>query len=310
VAWRPYVEELTPETMQRALDEGDQELLVEFYGARRVTLFHPFSFPQEFLSNPRRACPAAGAARSSRQPLSRRVILTPFPPRPASHRHTPQVGARFADTPGVRVGRIDVHAHRELVAAHQLSGLPSFTLYPEGAHRHRGLPFSGARSAAALIAFVLSPQVERLQADVRALGAGCATALVARGALPEPPAGAPVPVPAQRAQQLLHAAHAAALEGRWRDSLETLLCLTETPQLRNTAAGSSPALWNLMDNAKAQLECTAGRGGGMEGGAETEAPHADAGTDDEHPDDDLWARFQENAERRRAAQARGQVDEL
>ena len=39
VAWRPYVEELTPETMQRALDEGDQELLVEFYGARRVTLF-------------------------------------------------------------------------------------------------------------------------------------------------------------------------------------------------------------------------------------------------------------------------------
>ncbi len=49
----------------------------------------------------------------------------------------PQVGAHFAAAPAQRVARVDVHAHRQLAAQHNLTGLPTFVLYPRGAHKAR-----------------------------------------------------------------------------------------------------------------------------------------------------------------------------
>ena len=54
-----------------------------------------------------------------------------------------QVGAHFASAAAadgaqrVRVARVDVHAHRELVEAHNLTGVPTFVLYPRGVHKAR-----------------------------------------------------------------------------------------------------------------------------------------------------------------------------
>jgi hypothetical protein len=36
--------------------------------------------------------------------------------------------------------------------------------------------------------------------------------------------------------------------------METLVCLAHTKALRNTGLGSSPAMWNFLDNAKLHVE--------------------------------------------------------
>lgn len=36
--------------------------------------------------------------------------------------------------------------------------------------------------------------------------------------------------------------------------METLTCLAHTPALRRTGVGSSPAMWNFLDNAKLHVE--------------------------------------------------------
>ena len=90
------------------------------------------------------------------------------------------MGSHFLDVSHIRVARIDVHIHRHLVAAFNLSGVPSFTLFPRGPHRAAGLPFTSPRSAAALIQFTTSPAVATLQAEVKAteLRAARATSMV------------------------------------------------------------------------------------------------------------------------------------
>lgn len=171
---------------------------------------------------------------------------------PPNQRACTQVASHFAGTTHVRVARIDVHAHRHLVAAFNLTGVPSFMLFPRGAHKRGGLPFTGPRSAAALIQFVTSPAVASLTADVQRRAATCLDDLRHRGVLP--PQWPPQSSVDQRAQAVLFAAHAAAEGARWHDALEVLLCLAATPALRNTGTGSAPAVWNLMDNAKLHVE--------------------------------------------------------
>ena len=41
---------------------------------------------------------------------------------------------------------------------------------------------------------------------------------------------------------------------RWLETMETLTCLAHTPALRRTGVGSSPAMWNFLDNAKLHVE--------------------------------------------------------
>ena len=79
------------------------------------------------------------------------------------------MGSHFRDVGHVRVARIDVHVHRHLVSAFNLSGIPSFVLFPRGRHRAGGLPFTSPRSSAALIQFVTSPAVATLEAEVAAM---------------------------------------------------------------------------------------------------------------------------------------------
>ena len=115
------------------------------------------------------------------------------------------MGAHFAHSAAQRVARVDVHAHRQLAAAHNLTALPSFVLFPRGAaHRVRpsrsciaqpsahiawlpraqeaGLRFRGAHSWRSLVEFVASPAAYLLEADVAAR-ADCTVPLLARGAV-------------------------------------------------------------------------------------------------------------------------------
>ena len=208
-------------------------------------------------------------------------------------RRRAQVGAHFAHAAVQRVARVDVHQYRHLVSEHNLTGLPSFVLFPRGtAHRVRpsaprcpaashadplphaaqetGLRFRGAHSSRALIEFVASPAVYLLEADVAARGVECMHALLARGLVQF--ANEELNN-SQRAQAVVDAAHrcacaaqlcfgatltrrpcSAATAHSWADALEALLCLAATPALRRTGIGSSPALWHLLDNAKLNYE--------------------------------------------------------
>jgi hypothetical protein len=203
----------------------------------------------------------------------------------------------------VRVARIDVNEHRHLVAAFNLTGVPSFILFPRGMHKRRGLPFTGPRSAVALIEFVASPAVASLTADVQRRAGTCMVDLHQRGVVQPWQSHTTVD---ERAQAALFAAHAAAEGGMWRDALEVLLCLSATPSLRNTGTGSAPAVWNLLDNAKLHVEREAlsqlGLAGPEEQSMEDDAgshvvglhseplPGGDApsGT---RPEDDKWEMF-------------------
>ena len=219
---------------------------------------------------------------------------------------TLQVGSHFLDVSHIRVARIDVHIHRHLVAAFNLSGVPSFTLFPRGPHRAAGLPFTSPRSAAALIQFTTSPAVATLQAEVKAKGAACMSDLHSRGLLPHPDGWPHHMALGQRAQGVVHAAHGKLVAGQWEEALEILLCLADTPQLRNTGSGSAPAVWNLLDNAKVQVEQAALRRLGMDGGmgqrgdgdevwpAVAPDPEGDLAGAGEHvaPEEDKWELFE------------------
>ena len=54
-----------------------------------------------------------------------------------------QVGAHFAQSALQRVARVDVHEHRHLASEQNLTGLPTFVLFPRGTlHRVRQPAFS------------------------------------------------------------------------------------------------------------------------------------------------------------------------
>ena len=203
-----------------------------------------------------------------------------------------QVGAHFAQSALQRVARVDVHEYRHLASEQNLTGLPTFVLFPRGTlHRVRpsppswasaafesvpphtlqehGLRFRGARSSRALIEFVASPAVYLLEAEVAARGAECMDSLLARGLVHF---ASEELNNSQQAQAVVDAAHRCALCRRtltsrvltrpysaatalaWADALEALLCVAATPALRRTGIGSSPALWHMLDNAKLNYE--------------------------------------------------------
>jgi hypothetical protein len=87
----------------------------------------------------------------------------------------------------------------------------------------------------------------------------------------------------------------------WGDALEALLCVATTPALRRTGAGSAPAVWNLLDNARLNFERSALQRVGDE---REEAPGATQQARDDvelvassspagraEPDLDVWERF-------------------
>jgi hypothetical protein len=83
----------------------------------------------------------------------------------------------------------------------------------------------------------------------------------------------------QRAQGVVHAAHGKGGAGKWEEALEILLCLAQTPPLRNTGSGSAPAVWNLLDNAKVQVEQAALRRLGLDEGMGERGDGSDAWLD-------------------------------
>jgi len=183
---------------------------------------------------------------------------------------------------------VDVHAARALVARYNVTGLPSFRLFPADAGG-ASLPFPGPRSAAALLAFARSPGGAAMEAAARARGAACEAELAGRG----PGSGLSAP-PGLRAQHLLSAAHGAAARGRWAEALETLLCVAHSAVLRRTAAAGSPGFWNFLDTARLQFEGAALRGAGSGAGAgEEEGGGGGAVWAGEQPRaNDPWDRFE------------------
>ena len=49
-------------------------------------------------------------------------------------------------------------------------------------------------------------------------------------------------------------AHRWASQSRWLEAAEVLTCVSHTKALRRTGIGSSPAMWNFLDNVKAHIE--------------------------------------------------------
>ncbi|ACO68705.1 predicted protein [Micromonas commoda] len=56
------------------------------------------------------------------------------------------------------------------------------------------------------------------------------------------------------ARAMIAAAHSWAGRSRWLETMEILTCVSHTPALRRTGIGSSPAMWNFLDNAKLHVE--------------------------------------------------------
>lgn len=56
------------------------------------------------------------------------------------------------------------------------------------------------------------------------------------------------------AQEMFREAHRWAARRRWLEAMEVLVCLSHTTPLRRTGIGSSPAMWNFLDNAKLHVE--------------------------------------------------------
>lgn len=108
----------------------------------------------------------------------------------------------------------------------------------------------------------------------------------------------------------------------WGDALEALLCLAATPALRYTGAGSSPAVWNLLDNVRLRFEEAAlSRASGGNGNANDDASEDRGAVDGDGPAPsaapdgiasgpplDVWERFREEAAKR--ASLVGERDEL
>ena len=56
------------------------------------------------------------------------------------------------------------------------------------------------------------------------------------------------------ARAMIAAAHRWAGASRWLETMEILTCVAHTPAIRRTGIGSSPAMWNFLDNAKLHVE--------------------------------------------------------
>ena len=228
---RPYVEELTNATVAAYVADATKNVLVEFYApwCGHCKRFEPFYY---------------------------------------------EVGAAFADVEDTRVARIDVDRYRDVAAAFNVSGLPSLQLFPKG-YKSRGLHFKSAeRRPADIVAFVKSPQVWLVEAQVAdmpewhcmawleakgVLRAGAASGSVGLEGDLDQGAVAPSEENARRdddaaAAAMFSDAHEWARRGKWLEAMETLTCLAHTKALRNTGLGSSPAMWNFLDNAKLHVE--------------------------------------------------------
>jgi len=228
---RPYVEELTGATVASYAADPTKNVLLEFYApwCGHCERFEPFYY---------------------------------------------EVGAAFADVEDTRVARIDVDRYRDVAAAFNVSGLPSLQLFPKG-YKSRGLHFKSAeRRPADIVAFVKSPQVWLVEAQVADMPEWhCVAWLEAKGVLRAGAASGSVGLegdldrgevaPSQEnarrdddaaAAAMFSDAHEWARRGKWLEAMETLTCLAHTKALRNTGLGSSPAMWNFLDNAKLHVE--------------------------------------------------------
>ena len=83
------------------------------------------------------------------------------------------------------------------------------------------------------------------------------------------------------AQEMFREAHRWAARRRWLETMEVLVCLSHTKPLRRTGIGSSPAMWNFLDNAKLHVEdpSIAAEGGGGGGGRGREGGEGGRGGD-------------------------------
>jgi protein disulfide-isomerase-like protein len=248
---RPYVEELTNATVAAYVADATKNVLVEFYApwCGHCKRFEPFYY---------------------------------------------EVGAAFADVEDTRVARIDVDRYRDVAAAFEVSGLPSLQLFPKG-YKSRGLPFKSAeRRPADIVAFVKSPQVWLVEAQVADMPEWhCVAWLEAKGVVRQGAVsqhvglegdlekGSVVAADDERARDddaaaaaMFSDAHEWARRGKWLEAMETLTCLAHTKALRNTGLGSSPAMWNFLDNAKLHVENP-----GLLAAARDDASASDGSTD-------------------------------
>jgi protein disulfide-isomerase A6 len=238
---RPYVDELTDLTVQAYAADETKDVLLEFYAP---WCGHCKIFEKSYY----------------------------------------EVGAAFADSDTVRVARIDVDAYRDVAAAYNVTGLPSLQLFPRG-YKTRGVHFKSAeRKPADIIAFVKSPQVWLVEARIKdmpewrcvawleakgVVKKGAVSSIVGlegdlegpRGVFAKPEDSEDATAAKARgaaadaaAAAMFFAAHQWATVGGWLEAMETLTCLAHTKPLRSTGLGSSPAMWNFLDNAKVHVE--------------------------------------------------------
>ena len=255
---RPYVENLDDGSVNAFVSDPNKDVLVEFYApwCGHCRQFEPFYY---------------------------------------------EVGAHFANSPDVRVARVDVDANRDAARRYDVAGLPSLQLFPRG-YKTRGLRFESAeRRPADIIAFVRSPQVWLVEARIADMAQWeCVAKLEAEGTIPPGAVSGPAGLEeaddwdpeedeeeetpmnrggprvshaakgkgarryvATSAEPAAHdeAASAAFLEAhrwasqsRWLEAAEVLTCVSHTKALRRTGIGSSPAMWNFLDNVKAHIE--------------------------------------------------------
>jgi protein disulfide-isomerase-like protein len=254
-ALAPYVQELTDDTIDAYVNDADYDVLVEFYA------------------------PWCGHCKQF-EPFYR------------------EVGVHFAGS-DVRVAKIDVDAYRAAATRYDVRGLPSVQLFPKG-YKTRGLQFTGAeRKPASIIAFVKSPQVYLVESSVGdmkewecvvwleskgVLRRGVVTELVGlMGPDDAGQGGGAGPFVADAgnstahdaaAREMFKEAHGWSSRGRWLETMEILVCLAHTTPLRRTGIGSSPGMWNFLDNAKMHVEDPSLGGG--EGDAAEYGPSTDA----------------------------------
>ena len=238
---RPYVHELTNETIDAFINDSSNDVLLEFYTpwCGHCKRFEKFYF---------------------------------------------EVGAHFFDVSDKRVARIDVDKYREVAQKYDVQGLPSLQLFPKG-YKKRGLHFKNSeRRPADIIAFVKSPLVWLVEAKVLDMPEWhCVVWLEKKGVLKgegdEDSVSAVVGLtgdlenrievdPSLRlnshadditihstaAASMFSDAHGWARRGRWLETVEVLTCLSHTKPLRHTGLGSSPSMWNFLDNAKMHVE--------------------------------------------------------
>ena len=154
------------------------------------------------------------------------------------------VGVKFIDRDDVLIARVDADINREVALAYNVTGFPSFQLWPRSFKKH-GLVFKGEKKPQNLIDFVESPEVYLVEAQVvDALETGRLQPLehCTQGDFSE------------CAHSFFHNASALASRGLWVDAFELLLQIQHTPQLRKTGIGSSPGMWNFLDNIKYNIE--------------------------------------------------------